>query len=658
VKFHLGTIILFSCIIGTSAFAQTDPSSDLTAISLEELLNTKVTSVSRRQQSISDSAAAVSVLTSEDIRRSGASSIPELLRHVIGLDVARVNGTNWAVSSRGFNSFFADKMLVLVDGRIVYNPIFGGVFWDEVDTMLEDVDRIEVIRGPGASVWGGNAVNGVINIITKKTADTQGGLLVASGGNVERGNGAGRYGGTIGKKTQYRIFAKYSDLNSDGSGPGPNRSDLSMLRGGLRVESQLDSENKVTISGESYSGQDNSVWTEGVIGQPVPQPYQNPINVAGGFVLGEWDHAFRNGSDSLLRFSYEKPKRTGLDLTSYDVEFQHNFSVGSRQQISWGFGYRYTTDTTAVTGRGFKFVPASDTTSLGNGFVEDTFAFLGSRLKLSVGGKIERSDFSNWELQPRISGIFKLNRRHSVWAAVSRANETTSRTDRAIQADVVGLAPNPLPGLVRAMGNPNLKAERVAAYEAGYRWEPLKRVSVDAATFYNRYSDLVGQLPGTPSVQQVPTLYVLVPTISTNEFSGPSYGGEIQSHWILSDRWRLNVNYAFLRVSLKAPATGSQVGPANADSPRHTFLIDSSFQLNRRIETNLFLRAMSSAPDANAPAYAQLGARIGWHLSESSELSLNGEDLLHQARPEFSPAQILVAGVVGRSISAKLTWHF
>ena len=661
-RFHLGTMILFGVIVGTGALAQTDPAKDLTAVSLEDLMNTKVTSVSRRQQSIADSAAAVSVLTSEDIRRSGASSIPELLRHVIGLDVARVNATNWAVSARGFNSSFANKMLVLIDGRTVYDPFFGGVFWDIQDTLLEDVDRIEVIRGPGASVWGANAVNGVINIITKKTVDTQGGLLVASAGNVERGSGAVRYGGTIGQKTQYRIFSKYSDVNAnDVDRLGPSDDNLSMLRAGFRIDSALNSRNQLTVSGEFYSGQDNSVWQQAVIGQPIALQYQNPTNLLGGFGLGEWKHAFSNGSDSILRVYYEKHQRSGLDIDlqrdTYDVDFQHNFSVGSRQQITWGLGYRYSADQTIATDKGLVLLPASDTNAMGNGFVEDTISFLDSRFKLAVGAKVERSGFSNLELQPRISGIFKFNRRHSVWAAISRASRTPDRADIGVQADVLGIAPSPLPGLVRVFGSSHVDSEHVAAYEAGYRWQHSKLFSLDAASFYNRYAGVVGAVPGIPSVQQVPTLYVLVPTIETNLFNGPSYGGEVQSHWVLTDRWRFNANYAFLRVSLKAPGN-SQMAPSNSDSPRHTFLADSSFQVNRRIETNVFLRAMSSTPGAGGPAYAQLGARIGWHLSESSEFSIVGEDLLHQTKPEFTLAQVLVPNVVGRSIFAKLTWHF
>ena len=284
---------MFCSLLCSPACAQRqDP--DLSSATIEELMNIRVTSASRNPQTLHDSAAAVSVLTAEDIARSGANSIPELLRRVIGLNVGRINGTTWAVSARGFNWQFANKMLVLIDGRTVYDPFFSGVFWDIQDTMLEDIDRIEIIRGPGGSLWGANAVNGVINIITKPAGETQGGLLVLGGGNLEHGIGSVRYGGKIGRHTAYRVLGKYKDESSDRS-LSPSEYDLTLTRGGFRTDTEMSPGNTLKVTGEAYGGMNNSVWQQPLLIPPYVEEWQNRATVAGGFMTAEWNHLYGNG---------------------------------------------------------------------------------------------------------------------------------------------------------------------------------------------------------------------------------------------------------------------------------------------------------------------------------------------------------------------------
>jgi iron complex outermembrane recepter protein len=651
-----------ACLISIGAAAQ-QSSQDLTTISLEDLLNTKITTVSKSPQTLRDSAASVSVITSDDIRRSGAESIPELLRHVIGLDVARVNGTTWAISSRGFNSQWANKMLVMVDGRTVYDPLFSGVFWDIQDTLLEDIDRIEITRGPGGSVWGANAVNGVINIITKPSSATQGFLAMGGGGNIQRGFGGFRYGGKLSDNTQYRVFTKFDIQDADWKTTETNASDSAQWRAGFRSDTKLGRSDSLTLTGEVYTGSDNTPWTLPTLTAPYHTEFLNHAGMYGGFMAQEWDHVYKNGSDSTLRTYYEYGDRAwtnmGLHRSTVGAEFQHNFAWGSRQQFSWGGGLRYTDDSTASKGLGVALSPALTENGIGDTFVEDSISFWRDRLTVTLGSKLQYDNFSGYEFLPTVRALYKLNRQNRIWVAVSRAARTPSRADLGIVADLYTVPAAPVPVLVQLHGNKKFGSEHMAAYEAGYRWQPNKRFTLEASAFYNHYTGVETAVQADNGFEMSPTPHAVADVVYVNGLHGPSYGGEIETHWSLSERFKLSASYALLRASLGPdPGINLLSPPSNNDSPRHTLLAEGSYRLRKTVEFGTFVRAMSSAKDAGAAKYTQMNAHVRWILGEHSDFSINGEDLLSQKTPEFSIPETTVSALLGRRVFAKFTWQF
>ncbi|MRR07522.1 MAG: TonB-dependent receptor, partial [Deltaproteobacteria bacterium] len=393
---------------------------NLSELGLEDLMNIQVTSVSKKEQKLSDAAAAVFVVTREDIRRSGATSIPEVLRMVPGIQVARLDANKWAVSARGFNDRFADKLLVLMDGRTVFTPLFSGVYWDVQDTMLEDIDRIEVVRGPGAALWGANAFNGVINIITKHSQETQGGLLSAGGGTEERGFGGARFGGRVGDDTYYRLYAKYfsRDAGVDASGDR-GEDDWSVLRGGFRVDSDLSANDSVTVQGDIYRGKEGETYTIPLLIPPFSRTFDWDTDIAGSNILSRWTRTLSDTADMTLQLYYDRTERDmaiiGEDRDTIDVDFQNRFKCGSRHEIVWGWGYRFShesiTNKVAIT-----FAPNRRSDNLYSFFAQDDISLIEDRLRLVLGSRFEHNEFTGWEIQPNIRLIWTPDYRQTVWA--------------------------------------------------------------------------------------------------------------------------------------------------------------------------------------------------------------------------------------------------
>src|SRR3984957_20169404 len=402
---------------------------DLTELSLEDLMNTKVTSVSKKEQSLSKAAAAIFVITQEDIRRSGATNIPDLLRMVPGLDVAQINANTWAISARDFNHQFSDKLLVLIDGRTVYTPLFAGVDWDTQDVPLEDIERIEVIRGPGATVWGANAVNGVINIITKSAAETQGGLLMAGGGTENSALGLAQYGGKIGGAVSYRVFTKYldqnhlPDLNGQHGGDGWHLS-----HAGFRPDASLSGKDSVTVQGDLYGGNEGAEFGHIVsIAPPVNENVDGNALLNGGNVLSRWNHIFSSRSDTSLQFYFDRYERDGPesreDRDTFDLDFQHHLALGLRNDLIWGADYRRSADVTLGT-IDQAWLPASRTVQLFSTFAQDEIALKPERIYLTLGAKVENGYFRGWNLDPSGRLDWTPTKRHTFWAAISRADRS------------------------------------------------------------------------------------------------------------------------------------------------------------------------------------------------------------------------------------------
>src|SRR6266446_638814 len=472
---------------------------DLTELPLETLLGIEVTSVARHSEKLSQSPAAISVITEDDIRRSGATSIPEALRLVPGLEVARIDENKWAIGSRGFNGRFDNKLLVLQDGRSVYTPLFSGVYWNIQDVMLEDLDRIEVIRGPGATLWGANAVDGVINIITKPAASTQSTIVTAGGGTEERGAGGVRYGSKIGDSTHYRIYGKYFDWGPSNYITGGTAHDAwDAVRGGFRADWTPAGSNSLTIQGDMYRSNYDETLTVPKLSSPYSNTFANNGVYSGGNVLARWNHTTEGGSMSLQAY-YDNTTTVDHNLFEdhqniFDIDFQDGFHAGKRQQFLWGLGYRSILDHNGSSST-VSLQPNQVNLNQFSTFVQDEISLVDNRLRLTIGTKLEHNTFTGFEVEPNARLLWTLSPNQSVWTAVSRAVRTPALTEEGLRlnSQVIPpttplLNPTPFPAVVAVFGcgrgsalpcTHQFNSEDLLAYELGYRVQATSNLSLD-----------------------------------------------------------------------------------------------------------------------------------------------------------------------------------
>lgn len=621
---------------------------DLTTIPLEQLMTMEVTSAAKRPQKLSDATSAVFVITQEDIRRSGATNIPEALRLAPGLQVARIDANAWSITARGFASRFANKLLVLIDGRTVYTPLFSGVFWDRHDTIMEDIDRIEVIRGPGAALWGANAVNGVINVITKHSRDTQGALATATVGTSERREVGLRYGGAAGADTTYRAFAKDSEHGSWRTAAGTDgRDDWRYRRAGMRADGQWTENDSWMLDASGYTGQLGETFTSPQLTPPFSASLNGTTDVDGGYVLGRWTRSFDADSQLSLQAYYDRTSFDDLRLAESrdiaDLELVHRFNIGSVNSIVWGVGYRFTQDSTRGSSN-LSLTPADASASLVNIFAQDTIAILEDELHLTIGSKLEHNSYTDFEVQPTARLLWTVTPTDSVWTAVSRAVRTPSRAERDINlaGSVLppgsALNPTPLPLQTTIFGSRGLVAETMTAFELGYRSQVSSNLSFDVAAFYNRYENLVTTEQGTPFVSLSPTPHTVLPFSLANKMSGRSYGAELLATWQPLDWWRLQGSYSFLSLDLRL--NGDSLAPVTAEapekaSPRHQFGLRSMMDLAPTLSLDAGARYVDALPTFGLPRYVELNLRLGWRPTPGLELALIGESLLRPRHAEF-----------------------
>ncbi|HET7209728.1 MAG TPA: TonB-dependent receptor [Terriglobales bacterium] len=654
--------------ISECAFAQ-KPSKNVSEMDLEDLMNVEVSSVAKRQQPLSETAAAVYVITQEDIHRSGATSLAEALRLAPGVQVAQVNAHVWAVTIRGFNHRYANKLLVLIDGRAVYTPVFSGVVWNLEDTLLEDILRIEVIRGPGASLWGANAVNGVINIITKHSQDTQGGLLTARASG-QSGSGAARFGSRWKEHFSYRIFGKYSGgiarpnltpLQEDGWDRG---------QGGFRADWSPNGRDTLVLSGDVSHGSADEGFMVPLLTPPYILDSNRRLANGGGNLLSRWEHRFSNGSESTLQayydtLEYELPVAR-FHQDTVDFDFQHQLQLGARQQWIFGAGYRATTE---KVGGSFmmQFNPAEQpwwqpnqkTRNLFSGFLQDEIAIAANRLSVTIGSKFESNEYTGLEYQPSIRLRWDPRPRQTMWVSVSRAVRTPSDYEEEARiGSVVTPGPQGMPLLVTTMGNRRLRSEQLLAYEAGYRIQPRRRTSFDLATFYNIYRDLVAPLAGPPFAELQPSPpHVIVPLQFGNYQYGRSYGLEVSATHIPMSFWKVVGSYSWLHMKLEPADIVTQYLPGS--NPTHSFQIRSYLSLphNLELDNNFFYTGRLDAQPV--PSYLRVDARMAWHPGERLEFSVTGQNLLRPLHREFAlPGDVQGSNDISRSIYGKVTWQF
>ena len=637
-------VFLIACLIPGGALQAQDPDApppqqvaqNLKQLTLEELADLTVTSAARRGERLSDVAAAVQVIRGEDIRRSGAVSLSEALRLADGVHVAQVYGPGWAISTRGFNISTANKLLVMIDGRTVYSPLFSGVFWDVQDVVLDDIDRIEVIRGPGGTLWGANAVNGVVNIITKSAADTQGGFVEAAVGNETRAIAAGQYGAKTTGGTAYRAYAKFRADDEHVFATGaPGQDDVQFGRSGFRIDSDAAKPVSWTLQGDIYYG------TEGLYDR-------DNTRVSGGNVLGLWTKRWSSQSQLQMRVYYDRTNRrvqrqyraTG---DTVDVDADQQMRLGSRHTVVFGGGFRVSHGDDLGDGPGFYFDPQVRTTKLISFFGQDDIALKPERLSLIVGSKVERNDFTGFEVQPNVRLRLTPDLRQTFWAAVSRAVRMPTRFDDDLRVRV--------PGTTRLLltGSDNFESENVRSYEAGYRARATEQISFDVSTFANNYNDIRSQeLPAAAGN----------PVVLGNTLNTRTSGVEIAATALLTARWQAHASYSYLWEQFSRDPGSRDVsnGVNEANDPSHLWSARTSVDLPRKIELDVLFRYVSALPSPPVQSYGELTVRLGWRPSSRLDLSVVGQNLLHDRHEEFAagtPRELYERGVYIRS-----AWRF
>jgi iron complex outermembrane receptor protein len=660
----VGAIALLT-LSGLPARSQTP---DLTQKSLEDLMNIEVTSVSKKEQTTSQAAAAVFVISREDIRRSGALNIPDLLRMVPGLDVAQIDAGNWAISARGFNGQYSDLLLVMVDGRAVYNPIFAGVFWDSQNVALENIERIEVIRGPGAAVWGSNAVNGVINIITRSANTSQGDYVAAGAGN-ESGRVVVGYGGKVPGLGAYRIYGQGFHYRSLPTLAGlDGQDDWSLARAGFRTDSTLSAKDSLTTEGEAYKGNAGEITIRPVsIQPPVTATLALRDRYSGWNVLSRWNHTMSSRSDTSLQVYFDRTNRGdstySLGLNTFDIDFQHHVNLGTRQDIVWGLGYRVNSDGTDPTLR-IVFTPEDRVTQLFSLFAQDDIAVLPDRLHLSLGARVEHNSYTGFDVEPSARLAWTPDSKNMVWGAVSGADRTPARSDTGVRVNYTALpGPGGLPMLVSIFGNPNFKNEQLTAFEAGYRNAWSSRFSLDSTVFYNRYRDLTSVEPGAPRIETNPApTHLLVPESFGNGLYGETHGIELFANWKVASFWTLSPGYTFFSMHLH-PFAGSQdftdAAGTEGGSPDHKAQLRSSVSLPRNLQWNASAYFVNRLSAVSIPSYTRLDTSLLWHAGERVSMSVVGQNLLKSLHPEYAgPDSTVQPGMMRRGAYAKITWSF
>lgn len=654
---------------------------DLTGLSVEELMDLKVTSVGKKVQNLSDSAAAIYVITNDDIRKSGVTNIPDALRMAPGINVARIDSNKWAVNSRSANSRFADKLLVMIDGRSVYTPTFSGVYWEVQDVMLEDIDRIEVIRGPGATLWGANAVNGVINIITKHASDTLGGLVSAGGGTQEQGFAGARYGAALSESTYGRFYAKgFKRGEFEYDTGGDANDDWGMVRSGFRVDSSISAKDSLSVHGDIYKGDIDQqmdlatpVWS---VTEGFSRFIKDETETSGGNVVALWEHVQSAASKFTLQAYYDRTERDEAFVKekrdNIDVDFQHILKAGNRNEIVWGARYRFSEDDFENTGLVTTLNPASSQDQLYSVFLQDEIMIARDLLWLTLGSKLEHNEYTGYEVQPSARLLWALRNNQKLWTSLSRAVRTPSRfeADGSVLTTVVPhpdsfnpLSPfynplNPLPIEIIAHGNKELDAEKLTAYELGYRVLFAHDFSLDAALFYHDYDKLRKfeeeniVFTGTGIVQN---------RLAYDTGTANSQGLELAAVWQATDMLKLDLAYSFLDSNMENE--WKQLG----QEPKHQVSLRGFVNLRDDLDLNIWLRYMDDVTAVYTPLlnefytvdeYVTLDLRLAWRPVPKMELSLVGQNLLDGGHMEFVQESFTRPTEVGRGVYGKFVYKF
>jgi iron complex outermembrane receptor protein len=644
--------------------AQTDPKAAqrLTHVSLEDLGQIEVTTASKVPVKAARTPAAIYVITQEDIRRSGATSIPEALRMAPGVEVARVDSNTWSLGMRGFESTLSRSVLVLIDGRSVYTPLFAGVYWQVQDTLLEDIERIEVIRGPGGTIWGANAVNGVINIITKRAQETHGTLVSTGGGNVDQGFVNFRYGAGNGKGFNYRVYGKAFTRGPEFHPDHKQFDDWRMGQTGFRTDWDTHSPDKLTLQGDIYSGDAGQRVGITSYSPPFMTNVEQNAELGGGNLLGRWERDLGSGSSVQLQTYYDRTNRRQASFAesrdTFDIDFIHHLTLPGRQDFLWGLGARLSSGNASTVVPTVVFTPNHYTEKLYNAFIQDEIPIVGDQLSLTIGSKFLHNNYSGFEIEPTARLLWTPSSRQTVWGAVTRAVRTPSRVEEDLQITAL-LAANP-PTFLRVIGNRKFSSESLLGYEAGYRSLVGPKFHLDFAFFYNNYDHLLSAEPGAPfSESSPPPPHAIIPFFFGNGLLGRTAGFEIAPDWTPTRTWRLRGSYSYLHIDLRKSASSldpSTINSTQGSSPHHQVEIQSSLDLPKKLEFDQTFRYVSALPAQLVGAYTTADVRFSWHATRSLDLSVVGQNLFQPHHPESGGDPGPLVGIE-RSGYIKLTWQ-
>ncbi|BHH85555.1 TonB-dependent receptor plug domain-containing protein [Desulforhopalus sp. 52FAK] len=667
----MGTACLMSGL-PVSCFASGDSGeNEYIDMDISQLMNITITSVSKKPQNLSDAAAAVFVITAEDIKSSGVTNVADALAMAPGLQVAKISSSKWSVSSRGFSGYTSNKLLILIDGRSVYSPAYSGTFWDQQNVLLEDIERIEVVRGPGGTLWGANAVNGVINIITKKAEETQGGLLVAGLGDQEKVLAGGRYGAKLGESTYGRLSLSYNDReeNSLYSGGEDAGDDWQSMRGSFRVDGEQATKGNWTVQGALYKNDEDQIvspyWT-------LEPPYLTSVNGSiedeGANVLGRYEHAFTDDKILTVQAYYDYTDRSDdyyqQTFNIYDLDLQYQIGLGARNSLTMGTGFRWTDGDFSDSGQ---VVLSDRTDELYSAFVQDEITLVPDSIWFTLGTKWEHNDYTGAEWQPSARVLWKPAVNHSVWTSVARAVRTPSMVESGGEI-VVAVVPTEFDVMqVNIVGNEDFESEELIAYEAGYRWQTSVDVSLDLAIFYNDYEQ-------TYTVANVPPATGFDLTF-INGVTGESYGLEAVVDWKAADWLTFQAVYSYIDMSFELDDGVSETasstiftGYVENSSPQHQASLRSTVDIAKNWKVNLWLRYVDDIVVINSEDilggelavddYFTLDANITWKITDSIELMLAGQNMLEDRQLQYASEYTTPPTAIERGFYGKVTWEF
>lgn len=629
----------------------------LKSLSLEALADIEVSIATGTPQKPKDIAAAVYVIPREQIARSTATSIPELLRLVPGVSVGRIDANKWSITTRGFGSRFANKLLVLIDGRSVYNSLYSGVLWDAQDVLLEDIERIEVIRGPGASIWGANAVNGVINIITRSAAETRGNLIVAGAGDEERGFVSVRHGGNLGNGGAYRVYAKHFDRDGghDHAHAGA-KDDWDSLRGGFRIDWGPESA-QTTLQGDVYDVDSSQAFASLSLSNPPPNfvtEVTDPMRHNGANLLFRHKkRSDRTSSELLFYYDHTQVKDPRLEQTvdAFDLRYSQERMIDARQTLQWGVGYRHASD--RATSRSVSFNPENRSLRLWSAFLQDRITFADDNVELLIGSKLEHNDYTGFEFQPTIRGLFHLDRGTTLWAAVSRAVRTPSRIEDEAELIIEVDTANAVPAVVTLNSDGEVDAEQVMAWEIGWRKQWNTRVSAALSAFYNDYKNLQNVTILPPSFVATPIPHLEVATSLNNAGEAEVYGAELEFDWsAASGTWGARVGYSWNDYN------GELTVPA-LPTPQQQLTVMTYHRLRDNWDLSLTWRYVDQLPDQSIEDYLTLDARLDWQVTPAFKVSVMGRNLLDASHPEATDSSLSSRTTeVQRDMFITFDWRF